>query len=187
MGAKSPLLWDEGQVDEYLAGSPLVAEIKERLKVGANSAPSIFPAECFHIWCSIVSLQRLRSVYGAQGIEKEYAELDTVWFMAGSLFKSYPYDVPTEAFSLKLFRQVWCACMPCIFNTLKENPTALAFLAATYALRGRVSACCRALQQCRPVWSTCKECPCQNALPLCRLAPLCCLTPPLRRCQPSSA
>lgn len=33
MGAKSPLLWDEGQVDEYLAGSPLVAEIKERLKV----------------------------------------------------------------------------------------------------------------------------------------------------------
>jgi hypothetical protein len=41
-----------------------------------------------------------------QGIEKEYAELDTVWFMAGSLFRSYPYDVPTEAFSLNLFRQV---------------------------------------------------------------------------------
>ena len=44
-----------------------------------------------------------------QGIEKEYAELDTVWFMAGSLFKSYPYDIPTEAFSLELFTQVCCA------------------------------------------------------------------------------
>ena len=51
------------------------------------------PAKCLH----------------AQGIEKEYAELDTVWFMAGSLFKSYPYDVPTEAFSLDLFRQVLAA------------------------------------------------------------------------------
>ncbi|BDA45553.1 probable actin-histidine N-methyltransferase [Coccomyxa sp. Obi] len=75
MGAKSPLLWDEGQVDEYLAGSPLVAEIKERLK----------------------------------GIEKEYAELDTVWFMAGSLFNGYPYDIPTEAFSMNLFRQAFAA------------------------------------------------------------------------------
>ena len=26
--------------------------------------------------------------------------------MAGSLFKNYPYDVPTEAFSLQLFQQV---------------------------------------------------------------------------------
>jgi hypothetical protein len=33
MGAKSPLLWDDGQVEEYLAGSPLVGEIRERLKV----------------------------------------------------------------------------------------------------------------------------------------------------------
>lgn len=41
-----------------------------------------------------------------QGIEKEYEELDTVWFMAGSLFQNYPYDIPTEAFSLKLFKQV---------------------------------------------------------------------------------
>jgi hypothetical protein len=42
----------------------------------------------------------------AQGIEREYDELDTVWFMAGSLFRNYPYDVPTEAFSLQIFRQV---------------------------------------------------------------------------------
>ena len=44
-----------------------------------------------------------------QGIEKEYNELDTVWFMAGSLFKNYPYDVPTEAFSLPLFTQAFAA------------------------------------------------------------------------------
>ena len=41
-----------------------------------------------------------------QGIEREYNELDTVWFMAGSLFQNYPYDIPTEAFSLELFQQV---------------------------------------------------------------------------------
>ena len=44
-----------------------------------------------------------------QAIEKEYNELDTVWFMAGSLFKNYPYDVPTEAFSLDLFTQAFAA------------------------------------------------------------------------------
>ena len=55
-----------------------------------------------------------------QGIEKEYAELDTVWFMAGSLFKSYPYDIPTEAFTLELFTQVAvqqgpnCSAWPCL-------------------------------------------------------------------------
>ena len=33
MGAKSPLLWDKGQVDSLLAGSPVVSMVKERLKV----------------------------------------------------------------------------------------------------------------------------------------------------------
>lgn len=33
MGAKSPLLWDKGQVDNLLAGSPVVNMVKERLKV----------------------------------------------------------------------------------------------------------------------------------------------------------
>ena len=32
-GAKSPLLWEDSQVQELLAGSPLIGEIKERLKV----------------------------------------------------------------------------------------------------------------------------------------------------------
>ena len=110
MGAKSPLLWDEGQVDEYLAGSPLVAEIKERLKVGARSAPcNTKEREKRFQECVIAVILPRDCGLVAQGIEKEYAELDTVWFMAGSLFKSYPYDVPTEAFSLKLFRQVRCA------------------------------------------------------------------------------
>jgi len=44
-----------------------------------------------------------------QGIEREYNELDTVWFMAGSLFHNYPWDIPTEAFSLKLFTQAFAA------------------------------------------------------------------------------
>lgn len=33
MGAKSPLLWDEGQVETLLAGSPVVQMVKNRLKV----------------------------------------------------------------------------------------------------------------------------------------------------------
>ncbi|CAK0782675.1 hypothetical protein CVIRNUC_005870 [Coccomyxa viridis] len=74
-GAKSPLLWEDHQVQEYLAGSPLIGEIKERLK----------------------------------GIEREYEELDTVWYLAGSLFKNYPFDSPTEAFSPNLFRQAFAA------------------------------------------------------------------------------
>ena len=41
-----------------------------------------------------------------QGIEKEYDELDTVWFMAGSLFRNYPFQPPSEAFSFPLFLQV---------------------------------------------------------------------------------
>jgi len=74
-GAKSPLLWEPGQVEEYLKGSPVQQEVRQRL----------------------------------QGIEKEYNELDTVWFMSGSLFNTYPYDTPTDAFSLHLFRQAFAA------------------------------------------------------------------------------
>lgn len=45
-----------------------------------------------------------------QDIEKEYLELDTVWFMAGSLFNQFPYDIPTEAFGRGLFLQVRQGC-----------------------------------------------------------------------------
>ena len=44
-----------------------------------------------------------------QGIQREYEELDTVWFMGGSLFKNYPYDIPTEAFSFEIFKQAFAA------------------------------------------------------------------------------
>lgn len=47
-----------------------------------------------------------RLAWALQGIEREYEELDTVWYLAGSLFKNYPFDSPTEAFSPNLFRQV---------------------------------------------------------------------------------
>lgn len=82
MGAKSPLLWDKGQVDHLLAGSPVVNMVKDRLKA----------------------------------IEREYQELDTVWFMAGSLFKNYPYDIPTEAFSLQLFTQAFATVQASIVH-----------------------------------------------------------------------
>jgi len=38
------------------------------------------------------------------GIKKEYDELDTVWFMAKSLFNRYPFDLPTETFSYEVFK-----------------------------------------------------------------------------------
>jgi len=78
-GAKTPLLWDEGQVEEYLAGSPVVGQIKERLS----------------------------------GIEKEYEELDTVFYMSKSMFKNYSladgFEPPTEQFPLKVFREAFAA------------------------------------------------------------------------------
>lgn len=92
MGAKSPLLWDKGQVDSLLAGSPVVNMVKERLK----------------------------------GIEREYQELDTVWFMAGSLFKNYPYDIPTEAFSLTLFTQAFATVQASIVH-LQDVPLSKRF------------------------------------------------------------
>ena len=54
-GAKSPLLWEEGQAESLLAGSPVIGQIKERIK----------------------------------GIRKESEELDTVWYMSGSLFSNH--------------------------------------------------------------------------------------------------
>ena len=43
----------------------------------------------------------------AAGVEREYEELDTVWFMAGSFFRRYPYDQPSESFSLKVFKDAF--------------------------------------------------------------------------------
>ncbi|KAK9674319.1 hypothetical protein RND81_12G225700 [Saponaria officinalis] len=52
----------------------------------------------------------------AEGIKKEYNELDTVWFMAGSLFQQYPYDIPTEAFSYEIFKQAFVAIQSCVVH-----------------------------------------------------------------------
>lgn len=60
------------------------------------------------------------------GIEKEYTELDTVWFMAGSLFNKYPFDLPTEAFSFKLFKQAFAAVQTSIVH-LQGVPLAKRF------------------------------------------------------------
>ena len=161
MGAKSPLLWDDGQVEEYLAGSPLVAEIKERLK----ASPCLFTPLFTSCICMSWRLALLWPFL--QGIEKEYAELDTVWFMAGSLFKNYPYDVPTEAFSLDLFRQVtqiyvlptsWIC-----YELWRRNVVVVWWWADTACF-----VACRHSQQCRRAWCTCRACRCRSALRLCR-------------------
>ncbi|KAI3747901.1 hypothetical protein L6452_10630 [Arctium lappa] len=52
----------------------------------------------------------------AEGIRKEYNELDTVWFMAGSLFQQYPFDIPTEAFSFEIFKQAFVAVQSCVVH-----------------------------------------------------------------------
>ena len=74
-GAKSPLLWEPGQVETLLAGSPVLKQIQQRL----------------------------------EGIAREYEELDTVWYLSGSLFNKYPFEVPSEQFSLELFTQAFAA------------------------------------------------------------------------------
>ncbi|BBN19573.1 hypothetical protein MPTK1_8g11790 [Marchantia polymorpha subsp. ruderalis] len=51
-----------------------------------------------------------------EGIKREYNELDTVWFMAGSLFKQYPFDIPTEAFSFEIFKQAFVAVQSCVVH-----------------------------------------------------------------------
>ncbi|XP_021743235.1 histone-lysine N-methyltransferase setd3-like [Chenopodium quinoa] len=51
-----------------------------------------------------------------EGIKKEYDELDTVWFMAGSLFQQYPYDIPTEAFPFEIFKQAFVAVQSCVVH-----------------------------------------------------------------------
>jgi hypothetical protein len=81
-GAKSPLLWDAGQVEDLLAGSPIVGQIKERIR----------------------------------GIRKEYEELDTVWYLSGALFSNYPFEVPTEQFSVDRFIQAFTAVQSSIVH-----------------------------------------------------------------------
>ncbi|CAL1358337.1 unnamed protein product [Linum trigynum] len=57
----------------------------------------------------------------ADGIKREYDELDTVWFMAGSLFQQYPFDIPTEAFSFEIFKQAFVAVQSCVVHLQKVS------------------------------------------------------------------
>lgn len=61
-----------------------------------------------------------------EGIRREYKELDTVWFMAGSLFQQYPFDIPTEAFSFDIFKQAFVAVQSCVVH-LQDVPLARRF------------------------------------------------------------
>jgi hypothetical protein len=55
----------------------------------------------------------------------EFETLDTVWFMSGSLFNKYPYDVPTEAFSFEIFRQAFCAVQAAVVHLQARRPLGL--------------------------------------------------------------
>jgi len=57
------------------------------------------------------------------GILDEYRECDTVWYLAGSLFNKYPYDIPTEAFSSKLFLQAFAAVQACVVHLQNVPPS----------------------------------------------------------------
>ncbi|CAK9186972.1 unnamed protein product [Ilex paraguariensis] len=57
----------------------------------------------------------------AEGIRREYTELDTVWFMAGSLFQQYPFDIPTEAFPFEIFKQAFVAVQSCVVHLQKVS------------------------------------------------------------------
>ncbi|XP_047314066.1 actin-histidine N-methyltransferase-like [Impatiens glandulifera] len=57
----------------------------------------------------------------AEGIKREYNELDTVWFMAGSLFQQYPYDIPTEAFPFEIFKEAFVAVQSCVVHLQKVS------------------------------------------------------------------
>ena len=74
MGAKSPLLWDEGQVERLLAGSPVVNMVRDRLKV------LLFITYTTSIMISmmiVIMTLKLHCVLAA---------LRSTWFMTGSRY-----------------------------------------------------------------------------------------------------
>lgn len=95
----------------------------------------------------LLAILILTSTRDMQGIEKEYAELDTVWFMAGSLFNGYPYDIPTEAFPLKLFQQVG---FPCVLRCLHITAAWLSVNHSNAEKALRPAGFCSSAGQCGP-------------------------------------
>jgi hypothetical protein len=60
-------------------------------------------------------------------LQEEFEGLDTVWFMSGSLFSKYPYDVPTEAFSFELFKQAFAAVQASVVHLQVQPHTFFIF------------------------------------------------------------
>ncbi|CAD6237762.1 unnamed protein product [Miscanthus lutarioriparius] len=56
-----------------------------------------------------------------EAIRREFNELDTLWFMAGSLFQQYPFDIPTEAFPFEIFKQAFVAVQSCVVHLQKVS------------------------------------------------------------------
>lgn len=68
------------------------------------------PKPCRHALPDYLAAARpARPPAAPQGIQKEYEELDTVWYLAGSLFNRQPFAPPTEQFSWPVFKQAFTA------------------------------------------------------------------------------
>mmetsp|Transcript_22220 Transcript_22220/g.26682 ORF Transcript_22220/g.26682 Transcript_22220/m.26682 type:complete len:514 (-) Transcript_22220:122-1663(-) len=97
--------------------SEYIHELDRQAARGQNAVPSPLlwdPEEVTTLLKGSTVISSIKSRLKA--IEREYQELDTVWFMAGSLFQNYPYDIPTEAFSLELFTQAFVVVLSCVVH-----------------------------------------------------------------------
>lgn len=82
LAVESPLLWSEAELN-YLTGSPTKV-FEAPLSVETEFNMQFLSVFCFKLHFVIIKGEVLER---AEGIKREYSELDTVWFMAGSLFQ----------------------------------------------------------------------------------------------------
>ncbi|GMH40672.1 hypothetical protein BSKO_08576 [Bryopsis sp. KO-2023] len=96
---------------------PYIRELDNQRARGQQGveSPILWPEEeVERLFAGSPLLPELKS--RVEGIKKEYQECDTVWYLAGSLFDKYPYDIPTEAFSEQLFMQAFTAIQACVVH-----------------------------------------------------------------------
>ncbi|CAI5533684.1 unnamed protein product [Closterium sp. Naga37s-1] len=135
---ETPQLWDPQEVAELFQGSPKKAEVEARLHCRASRGSGGGGAAAGHqegargagpgtveVEARLQGIKReyeeLDTVWFLaaslfKGIKREYEELDTVWFLAASLFKQYPYDTPSETFPFEIFKQAFIAVQSCVVH-----------------------------------------------------------------------
>lgn len=97
LAVESPLLWSKAELD-YLTGSPTKVSKTPLLPALSCLISTVFNVHIlilnYHMfsWRKVLSLHivmiQAEVLERAEGIKREYNELDTVWFMAGSLFQA---------------------------------------------------------------------------------------------------